>query len=123
MRLTGHQVGLLKEYMSDLIEQARQDEEAQKSFGFMPTSYPPHQAISDFLAILDDRIESEGVQVGLSEGFLHQMWTVCNEAQGLVRDRVWLESSAGDQPLSKSSTRELTYRVLLEYLEGQGDGG
>ncbi len=123
MRLTGHQVGLLKEYMRDLVEQARQDEDAHRSFGFSPTSYRPHQAISDLLAILDDRMESEGLQVGLPEGFLHQMWTLCNEALGAVTDLVWLESSAGGQPLSKSETRDLTYRALLEYLEGpRGEG-
>ena len=117
MRLTGHQVGLLKEYMRDLVEQARQDEDAYRSFGFKPTSYRSHQAISDLLAILDDRIESEGVQVGLPEDFLHQMWTLCDEAQTAVKDLVWLESGGGGQPVSKSETRELTYRALLEYLE------
>lgn len=122
MRLTGHQIGLLKEYMRDLVEQARQDEDAHHSFGFRSAPYRPDQAISDLLAILDDRIESEGVQVGLPEGFLHDMWTLCNEARSHVTDQVWLESNVGDQTLSKSATRELTYRALIEYIEKRGEG-
>jgi hypothetical protein len=116
MRLSGHLVGLLKEYMRDLVEQARQETQANESFGFTSDPYRPDQAISDFLAILDDRVESEGVQVGLPEGFLHQMWTICNEAQPQVKDRVWLESNV-DGPPSKARIRELTYRALIEYIE------
>ena len=55
------------------------------------------------------------------EGFLHHMWTLCNEAQAHVKDRVWLESNVGGQAMSKASTRELTYRALIEYLETQPD--
>jgi hypothetical protein len=117
MRLTGHLIGLLKEYMRDLVEQARQEAEANRSFGFTPAPYRPDQAISDLLAILDDRIESEGVQVGLPEDFLHQMWTLCAQAQPHIKDRVWLESNLGDAATSKARTRELTYRALIEYLE------
>jgi len=47
------------------------------------------------------------------------MWTLCNEAQAHVKDRVWLESNVGGQAMSKASTRELTYRALIEYLETQ----
>ncbi len=121
MKLTGHVIGLLKEYMRDLVEQARQESQTQRSFGFTPAPYRPDQAISDLLAILDDRIESEGVQVGLPEGFLHHMWTLCNEAQAHIKDRVWLESNVGAQAASKARTRELTYRALIEYLETQPD--
>lgn len=117
MKLTGHLIGLLKEYMGDLVEQARQEAEAQRRFGFAPAPYRPDQAISDLMAILDDRIESEGVQVGLPEGFLHDMWTVCNDAQAHLRDRVWLESNLGEPAPSKARTRELTYRALIQYLE------
>lgn len=117
MKLSGHMIGLLKEYMHDLVEQARQEDQAQQSFGFKPTPYRPDQALSDLLALLDDRIESEGVQVGLPEGFLHQMWTLCNEAQPYIRDRVWLESNITDPAMSKAKTRELTYRALMQYLE------
>lgn len=119
MKLTGHEIGLLKEYMRDLVEQARQEVQAHRSFGFTPAPYRSDQAISDLLAILDDRIESEGVQVGLRGGFLHHMWMLCNEAQAYIKDRVWLESNVSDQTGSKASTRELTYRALIEYIEGQ----
>jgi hypothetical protein len=117
MRLTGHVIGLLKEYMRDLVEQARQEAQADHSFGFTPAPYRCDQAISDLLAILDDRIESEGLQVGLPEGLLHQMWTVCNESRPYVEERVWLESSMEEEPSSKARTRELTYRSLITYIE------
>lgn len=119
MKLTGHEIGLLKEYMRDLVEQARQEVQTHRSFGFTATPYRSDQAISDLLAILDDRIESEGVQMGLREGFLHRMWMLCNEAQVHIRDRVWLESGVSGPAASKVQTRELTYRALIEYLERQ----
>jgi hypothetical protein len=53
MRLTGHLVGLLKVYMIDLVEQARQEAQANEPFGFTPAPYRPDQALSDLLAILD----------------------------------------------------------------------
>ncbi|MBM4134914.1 MAG: hypothetical protein FJ245_14235 [Nitrospira sp.] len=121
MRLTGHLVGLLKAYMVDLVEQARQEAQAHESFGFTQAPYRPDQALSDLLAILDDRIESEGIQVGLPEGFLHQMWTVCNEAQTHIREQVWLESGIAQDAASKARTREMTYRALLNYIENQAD--
>jgi len=117
MEVTGHLIGLLKEYMRDLVEQAVQDAQAQQAFGFTPAPYRPDQAISDLLALLDDRIESEGVQVGLPEGFLHEMWSLCNEAQPAIKDHVWLESNVKDGVSSKAKVRELTYRLLIEYLE------
>ncbi len=123
MRLSGHLIGLLKEYMRDLVEQARQEAQANQSFGFTPGPYRPDQAISDLLAILDDRIESEGVQVGLPEGFLHDMWTLCNEAQAHVKDRVWLEGNVSDPAMTKAGTRELTYRALIDYLETPAESG
>lgn len=123
MKLSGHQIGLLKGYMHDLVEQAKQDEDAQKAFGFAQEAYRPDQALSDLLAILDDRIESEGVEVGLREGFLHHMWTLCNEAQAHVRDRVWLESNVRSQVPSKASTRKLAYEALIEFIEGQSGAG
>jgi len=118
-KLSGHVIGLLKEYMQDLVEQAAQEARAHQSFGFSSAPYRPDQAISDLLAILDDRLESEGLQVGLPEGFLHHMWTLCREAESGIRDRVWLDSSMIGNS-SKTSVRELTYRALLEYLEGRG---
>jgi hypothetical protein len=112
MALSGHVVGLLKEYMRDLVEQAKQETAAHASFGFSVTPYRSDQALSDLLAILDDRIESEGVQVGLPEGFLHQMWELCNDARPQVTERV--------QPSSKARVRELTYHALLAVIETSG---
>ena len=39
MALSGHVVGLLKEYMRDLVEQAKQEAETHASFGFATTPY------------------------------------------------------------------------------------
>ena len=116
MRFSGHVIGLLKEYMRDLVEQARQETAAHATFGFTPGMYHPDQAISDLLAILDDRIESEGVQMGLPDDFLHAMWTVCNQARQFVQEEVWLQQNVGPAP-SKPLTRERTYRALLAYIE------
>ncbi|MDE3040706.1 MAG: hypothetical protein KGJ82_09035 [Nitrospirota bacterium] len=117
MELSGHVVGLLKEYMRDLVEQAKQETAAHASFGFSDAPYRSDQALSDLLAILDDRIESEGVQVGLPDDFLHQMWGLCNDARAGVMERVWLDMNSSDQPASKARVRELTYRALLAVLE------
>ncbi|MDT7041493.1 hypothetical protein [Candidatus Nitronereus thalassa] len=117
MRLSGRQIGLLKEYMHDLVEQAKQDEATTQTFGFASQAYRSDQAISDLLAILDDRIESEGVQVGLPVEFLHQMWTLCNEANAEVEGTVWLQRNLDGEPSTKSRVRDLTYRALIEYLE------
>ena len=120
MKVTGHVVGLLKVYMRDLVEQAAQEAQTQQTFGFEAAPYRPHQALSDLLAILDDRIESEGVEVGLPEGFLHDMWTLCNDAQRHIADSVWLESRAGDAVLPKAKVREMTYRALIDVIEQRG---
>lgn len=117
MALSGHVVGLLKEYMQDLVEQAKQETAAHASFGFSVTPYRSDHAVSDLLAILDDRIESEGVQVGLPDGFLHQMWELCNDARAQVTERVWLDMNSSNQPSSKAMVRESTYRALLAVLE------
>ena len=118
--LSGHVIGLLKEYMQDLVEQARQETLAQERFGFSAAAYRPDHAISDLLALLDDRIESEGLQVGLPEGFLHEMWSLCNDASVSVTDRVYVESNVGSEAGSKARTRALTYRALIEFIESQG---
>jgi hypothetical protein len=120
MKITGHVIGLLKEYMRDLVEQAVQEAQAQQTFGFEAAPYRPDQAISDLLAILDDRIESEGIQVGIPEDFLHDMWTLCNAAQQSIKERVWLEA-AGEAAGSKAKVREMTYRALIDYLERRVD--
>lgn len=127
MALTGHQIGVLRSYMQDLVDQAAQEDAATRSFGFRTDPYRPDQAVSDLLAILDDRIESEGLQVGLEEEFLHQMWTLCNDAQPFIKEQVWLQSNLGpDSPVgamgnpdcSRARVRELTYRALLTFLQG-----
>jgi hypothetical protein len=117
MRLSGRHIGLLKEYMHDLVEQAKQDEATMQAFGYASQPYRSDQAISDLLAILDDRIESEGVQVGLSVEFLHQMWMLCNEANAEVEGTVWLQRNLDGESARKSRVRELTYHALIEYLE------
>lgn len=117
--ISGHMIGLLKEYMQDLVEQARQETSAQERFGFSATSYRPDHAISDLLALLDDRCESEGMQVGIPEGFLHDMWSLCNEARAHVVDRVYVEINMGSEAVSTARTRALTYRALLEFLESR----
>lgn len=119
MALSGHVVGLLKEYMHDLVEQAKQETSAQEAFGFTAAPYRSDHAISDLLAILDDRIESEGIQVGLPSDFLHEMWDLCNEARTQVSQQVWLEINSSEQSASKARIRELTYRALVEFLEGR----
>ena len=117
MRLSGRHIGLLKEYMHDLVEQAKQDEATAVAFGHASKIYRPDQAISDLLAILDDRIESEGVQVGLSVDFLHQMWMLCDDAKSEIENTVWLQRNLNEEPSSKSWVRDLTYRELIDYLE------
>ncbi len=117
MHLSGRVIGLLKEYMHDLVEQAKQEEAAMHAFGYVSQPYRADQAISDLLAILDDRIESEGVQVGLSVEFLHQMWTLCDAARADVSDRVWLQRNLSTEEVSKAEVRKMTYQALIQYLE------
>jgi len=117
MHLSGRVIGLLKEYMHDLVEQAKQEEAVTHTFGYVSQPYRADQAISDLLAILDDRIESEGVQVGLSVEFLHQMWTLCDAARADVSDRVWLQRNLSTEEVSKAEVRKMTYQALIQYLE------
>jgi hypothetical protein len=117
--LSGHVVGLLKEYMRDLVDQAAQETRANEQFGFSAGPYRPDQAVSDLLALLDDRIESEGIQVGLPDDFLHRMWTLCNEAAPHLSERVWLEGNIDHQHAGKARIRELTYRALIDFIESR----
>ena len=117
MRYSGHIIGLLKTYMHDLVEQAVQEAATHETFGFAQLPYRPDQAISDLLALLDDRVESEGVQVGLSYEFLHQIWVLCNRAQEPIAERVWMETNIDSITKSKITIRELTYQALIEYME------
>jgi hypothetical protein len=116
---SGHVIGLLKEYMRDLVDQAMQEQHAQEQFGFASLPYRPDQAISDLLALLDDRIESEGIQVGIPERFLHDMWTLCDEAVGSISIRIWLEGNLGGSSMTRARTRELTYRALIDFIESR----
>jgi len=116
---SGHIIGLLKEYMQDLVDQASQEARSQAQFGFSVPPYRPDQAISDLLALLDDRIESEGIQVGLPDNFLHAMWSLCNEALEPVSDRVWLEGNLDSQSIGKARMRDLTYQSLIEFIESR----
>lgn len=116
---SGHVIGLLKEYMRDLVDQATQEQRSQEQFGFTPMPYRPDQAFSDLLALLDDRIESEGIQVGLPDHFLHDMWTLCNEAVESISNRIWLESNLIGRNMTKVQTRELTYQALIEFIESR----
>ena len=116
---SGHIIGLLKEYMRDLVDQATQEHHAQEQFGFTSVPYRPDQAFSDLLALLDDRIESEGLQVGLPECFLHDMWSLCNEAVEPISNRIWLEGNLNGMTMTKARTRELTYQALIDFIESR----
>ena len=116
---SGHVIGLLKEYMRDLVEQATQEQHSQEQFGFTSLPYRPDQAFSDLLALLDDRIESEGIQVGLPECFLHDMWTLCNEAMEPISNRIWLEGNLDGLSMTKAQTRELTYQALIQFIDSR----
>jgi hypothetical protein len=120
---SGHIIGLLKEYMRDLVDQATQERQSQEQFGFTSLPYRPDQAVSDLLALLDDRIESEGVQMGLPNTFLHDMWSLCNEALPPVADRVWFEVNLDAPGIGKTRVRELTYRFLIEFIESRSREG
>lgn len=119
MRFSGRIIGLLKEYMHDLVEQAKQEEATHASFGFASQPYRADQAISDLLAILDDRIESEGVQVGLPVEFLHEMWKLCNQANPHISEMVWLRKNLDQGTGSKAEVRAHTYQALISFLESQ----
>lgn len=116
---SGHVIGLLKEYMRDLVDQAMQEQQSQEQFGFTPLPYRPDQAISDLLALLDDRIESEGIQVGLPECFLHDLWTVCNEAIESISTRIWLEGNLDGRSMTTAQIRELTYQALIKFIDSR----
>ena len=117
--LSGHIIGLLKEYMRDLVDLAVQETRANEQFGFSSAPYRPDHAISDLLALLDDRIESEGIQVGLPDDFLHLMWSLCNEAAPHLSERVWLEGNIDQDHAGKARIRELTYRALIDFIESR----
>ena len=119
--MTGHEIGLLKEYMQDLVEQARQESATFHAAGFKEDRYTSDQALLDLLAILDDRMESEGVEVGLSEGFRYRMGEVCKRSSTHVTETSWLTASMAAHRPSKAEVRSVAYQALLNFIETQED--
>jgi len=117
--MTGHEIGLLKGYMLDLVEQARQESMTYRAAGYQEQPYTPDQALMDLLAILDDRLESEGIQVGLSEEFRHRMWEICKRSLNQVKEESWLAANLSASRPSKAEVRSIAYRSLLKFIEGQ----
>jgi hypothetical protein len=117
--MTGHEIGLLKEYMQDLVEQARQESVALHLAGYQSADYTSEEALMDLLAILDDRLESEGVEVGLSEAFRHRMWEMCGKSRDFVRESAWLDGNMRPSPPTKEDIRQVTYRALLKFIEDE----
>jgi hypothetical protein len=118
--MTGHEIGLLKEYMQDLVEQARQESRTFQTAGYKEQDYTPDQALMDLLAILDDRLESEGVQVGLSEEFRHRMWEICKQSLAHVNETAWLKANLDKPSHAKAEVRSIAYQALLNYIENDG---
>jgi hypothetical protein len=117
--MTGHEIGLLKGYMLDLVEQARQESMTYRAAGYQEQPYTPDQALVDLLAILDDRLESEGIQVGLSEEFRHRMCEICKRSLYHVKEESWLAANLNASPPTKAEVRSTAYRALLKFIEGQ----
>ena len=46
---------------------------------------------------------------------------VIDDLENII-DHVWLEAHAGDAVRSKARIRELTYRALIDSIEGRGTG-
>ncbi|HET6464388.1 MAG TPA: hypothetical protein VFH55_02110 [Nitrospiria bacterium] len=119
--MTGHEIGLLKGYMQDLVEQARQESITYRVTGYQEPPYTSDQALMDLLAILDDRLESEGVQVGLSEEFRHRMWEVCKRSLTHVKETTWLAANIGESRPTKVEVRSIAYSALLKFIESEED--
>lgn len=115
--MTGHEIGLLKGYMQDLVEQARQESRTYHTAGYKEQNYTPDQALMDLLAILDDRMESEGVQVGLSEDFRHRMWEVCKRSLDHVKESAWIAANMAMNRPTKAEMRTIAYEALLNFIE------
>jgi hypothetical protein len=116
LKLSGHEIGVLKEYMQDLVEQARQEAFSNVFWKYKLDHYNHDDALMDLLMILDDRKESEGLQEGITGQFTHLMWKICDQARMYVKDMVWLSSNAGNA-LEKTGIREVSYRALIEFIE------
>jgi len=116
MGLTGHEIGVLKGYMEDLVDQARQEAFSLVFKKYFKGDYTFDDALMDLLMTLDDRGESEGAMEGLSEDFPHHMWGICNHARGYVKEMVWFSSSMGP-PLGKTGIRKVAYSALIDFIE------
>ena len=117
MALTHHELCILKEYMWDLVEQARQEAQNPVAQRYTKKHYTADEALLELLALLDDRVESEGVQLGLSDQFSHQMWGHYQHAREDIGNSTWLITNMHDTPLPKSRIREITYQAFLEYIK------
>ena len=116
MELSGHVVGLLKEYMRDLVEQAKQETAAHASFGFplRPIGRIRRcQICWPFWTIASNPKGASRIAGRVSPPDVG----LCNDARAQVTERVWLEMNSSDQPSSKARVRELTYRALLAVIE------
>jgi hypothetical protein len=124
MPLSSHELSILRDYMDDLVVQARQEAMEPSSQRYAAARYTADQALLDLLALLDDRIESEGAQLGLSGEFPHRLWALYDQARTAVGDDLWLRASFDETPWPKARVREAAYRGFLEYLGGAlGEAG
>jgi hypothetical protein len=114
-----HEIHLLKEYMQDLVEQARQESKMLGIAGYREQPYTAENALLDLLAVLDDRVESEGVQVGLAEDFPHRMWGICQDSRQYVKDTAWMVSNLGPGDVTKTRVREVAYKALLDFIKNE----
>ena len=119
--MTGHEIGILKEYIKDLIEQARQESITLRMAGYQDRDYSSDEAIMDLLALIDDRVESEGVEVGLPSAFAHQMWKACNQHRSDINETTWIKSNLENGLPTKERLREITYTTLIELIEKEVD--
>ena len=115
--MTGHEIGLLKGYMQDLIEQGRQESMVSRTAGYREQNYTPDQAVMDLLALLDDRMESEGVQVGLPQDFPHKMWEIFRQAEKHIKDTAWIAENLDPHGKTTMQVRTIAYKALIEHIE------
>ncbi len=115
--MTGHEIGVLKGYMQDMVEQARQEAGVLRSAGYREQPYTSEHALMDLLAILDDRMESDGLQVGRPEGFRVEMGDICNRSREYVREATWMAANMADPAPGKPEIRGIAYKALIDYIE------
>lgn len=115
--MTGHEIGVLKGYMQDMVEQARQETVVLRTAGYREQPYTPEQALMDLLAILDDRMESEGLQVGRPEAFRVEMGDICRRSREYVREATWMAGNMADQKPGKPEIRGIAFKALIDYID------